>query len=68
MPRRRLASARAIGALILREMSSSYGRSPGAYVWAILEPVAGIALLSLVFVLTLQRIVQQGPSPTEEAH
>jgi len=49
LPRRRLASARAIGALILREMSSSYGRSPGAYVWAILEPVAGIALLSLVF-------------------
>lgn len=36
-------------ALILREMSTTYGRSPGGYVWAILEPVAGIALLSFVF-------------------
>ncbi|MWD29897.1 sugar ABC transporter permease [Aquicoccus sp. SCR17] len=48
-PRRRLASLRAIVALILREMATSYGRSPGGYLWAILEPVAGIALLSLVF-------------------
>jgi len=48
-PRRQLASLRAIAALILREMATSYGRSPGGYLWAILEPVAGIALLSLVF-------------------
>ena len=48
-PRRRFASLRAIMALMLREMSTSYGRSPGGYLWAILEPVAGITLLSLVF-------------------
>jgi len=34
---------------MLREMSTSYGRSPGGYLWAVLEPVAGIALMTLVF-------------------
>lgn len=43
------ASARSILALILREMSTSYGRSPGGYLWAIAEPVAGTALLAFVF-------------------
>lgn len=47
--RRPFASLRAISALILREMATSYGRSPGGYLWAILEPAAGITLLSLVF-------------------
>lgn len=50
--RRSWPSLRAIWALILREMSASYGRSPGGYLWAILEPVGGIALLTLVFSLT----------------
>jgi len=36
-------------ALMLREMSTSYGRSPGGYIWAILEPVAGIGLLTVIF-------------------
>lgn len=44
-----LVSWRTIFALMLREMSTTYGRSPGGYIWAILEPVAGIALLTLVF-------------------
>ena len=48
-PHRRLAGVRTIAALILREMATTYGRSPGGYLWAVLEPVAGIALLSLVF-------------------
>ena len=48
-PRRRFASLRSIMALVLREMGSSYGRSPGGYLWAVLEPVAGITLLALVF-------------------
>jgi len=30
-------------------MSTSYGRSPGGYLWAILEPAGGIALLTLIF-------------------
>ena len=45
---RRFASLRAIGALILREVSTSYGRS-GGYIWAIAEPVGGIVLLTLIF-------------------
>ena len=49
--RRRFASFRTITALVLREMATSYGRSPGGYLWAVLEPVAGIALLSAVFSL-----------------
>ncbi|MEM6933365.1 MAG: sugar ABC transporter permease, partial [Pseudomonadota bacterium] len=47
--KRAFGSGRSISALILREMSTSYGRSPGGYIWAVLEPAAGIALLSLVF-------------------
>ena len=46
---RRFASIRTIFALMLREMITTYGRSPGGYLWAVLEPAAGIALLSLVF-------------------
>lgn len=45
---------RTISALILREMVTTYGRSPGGYLWAVLEPVAAIALLSYVFSLALR--------------
>ncbi len=45
----RYSTSRAIFALVLREISTSYGRSPGGYLWAILEPAAGIALLTLIF-------------------
>lgn len=48
-PGRRLASTRAVLALMLREMSTSYGRSPGGYIWAIVEPAAAIALLTAIF-------------------
>lgn len=48
-PRRALATPRAVLALILREMSTTYGRSPGGYLWAVLEPAAGVALLTLIF-------------------
>ncbi|MEP3674742.1 ABC transporter permease [Sulfitobacter sp.] len=47
--KRRLASMRTILALVLREMVTTYGRSPGGYLWAVLEPVAGIALLTIIF-------------------
>lgn len=40
---------RAILALILREMSTTYGRSPGGYLWAVLEPAVGVALLTGIF-------------------
>lgn len=52
--RRRFASFRTIIALVLREMATSYGRSPGGYLWAVLEPVAGTALLSIVFSLAFR--------------
>lgn len=47
--RRRFAALRTVVALMLREMATTYGRSPGGYVWAVLEPVAGIAILSFIF-------------------
>lgn len=47
--RRRFASLRSIGALMLREMATTYGKSPGGYIWAVLEPVAGIAVLTFAF-------------------
>ena len=51
---RRFASVRAGFALSLREMSTTYGASPGGYLWAVLEPAAGIALLTTVFSLGFQ--------------
>lgn len=45
----RFATLRTILALMLREMTTSYGRSPGGYAWAILEPVAAIGLLTAIF-------------------
>ncbi|MGB3406101.1 MAG: ABC transporter permease [Jannaschia sp.] len=47
----RAATLRTIGALVLREMSVTYGRAPGGYIWIVLEPVLGIALLSAIFSL-----------------
>ena len=47
--RRRCRTIRSVFALILREMATTYGRSPGGYFWAVLEPVAAIALLSFAF-------------------
>ena len=34
---------------MLREMSTTYGRSPGGYIWAVLEPVGMIAIMALAF-------------------
>ncbi|HUF87849.1 MAG TPA: ABC transporter permease [Thermohalobaculum sp.] len=44
-----LAPARVLFALIMREMTTRFGRSMMGYVWAFIEPVAFIALLSLAF-------------------
>ena len=51
---RRFRTVRSIAALVMREMSTTYGKSPGGYFWAIFEPIAGIALLSLVFSLAFR--------------
>tara|TARA_R110002020_G_scaffold80747_4_gene201227 strand:- start:8770 stop:9717 length:948 start_codon:yes stop_codon:yes gene_type:complete len=45
---------RAITALMLREMSTRYGRTPGGYLWAVLEPLGAILVLSLGFSLMLR--------------
>ncbi|MCK0140355.1 ABC transporter permease [Aliiroseovarius sp. F47248L] len=42
---------RTIIALILREMATTHGRSPGGYVWAVLEPIGGLAIMTLAFSL-----------------
>lgn len=47
-PARRFRTQRTVAALVLREMSTTYGRTPGGYIWAILEPVLGIALFTLI--------------------
>ena len=51
----RFLSLRTITALILREMESTYGRSPGGYVWAVLQPVGMIVLLSVAFSLLVRQ-------------
>src|SRR6056297_1461595 len=50
----RFRTPRVIVTLILREMGTAHGRTAAGYMWAILEPVAGIALLTLVFSLALR--------------
>lgn len=52
--KRSFATARVIMALMLREMTTKYGRSPGGYIWAILEPAGAIALLSFGFSLMMR--------------
>ena len=45
---------RTMAALILREMGSTYGQSPGGYLWAILQPLGMIMVLSIGFSLLLR--------------
>ena len=40
---------RILSAMIMREMTTRYGRSAGGYIWAILEPVAFIMMFVLIF-------------------
>jgi capsular polysaccharide transport system permease protein len=53
-PARNWRMLRTLAALVLREMSTSYGRSPGGYLWAVLEPVAAIGLLTIIFSMMLR--------------
>ena len=45
---------RVIFALVVREMAARFDRSDGGYIWAILEPLGGILLLSIVFSVALR--------------
>ena len=47
--RRKFIASRTVLALVLREMATTYGRSPGGYIWAVLEPCLGIILLTAIF-------------------
>jgi capsular polysaccharide transport system permease protein len=44
-----LATLRVISALMLRELGATYGRRPGGFLWMFIEPVAGVALLAIIF-------------------
>lgn len=48
---------RVLFALVMREMTTRYGRSVGGYVWALLEPIGTVALLTVVF----EQIARQPP-------
>lgn len=51
----RYQSFRVIFALLMREMTTSFGRSKLGYLWAVLEPVGGIAVLTLGFSLLFRQ-------------
>ena len=46
---RRFRTGRTVFALMLREMATTYGRSPGGYLWAVLDPTLAVAVLSVLF-------------------
>ena len=54
VPQLRYRTLRTIVALVLREMTTSYGRSPGGYLWAVVQPVGMIVMLSVAFSLLLR--------------
>jgi capsular polysaccharide transport system permease protein len=47
----RFSGPRTILALILREMGTTYGRTPGGYLWVVMGPALGIAFISAIFSL-----------------
>lgn len=53
-PSVRFAMLRTVLALVLREMSTTYGRSPGGYIWAVLQPIGTILILAVGFSLLLR--------------
>ncbi len=57
----RASALRTIGALALREMATRYGRTPGGYLWALLQPLGMIVVLAYAFAL-LQRSPALGTS------
>lgn len=48
---RRHAAGRSLAALILREMSTRFGRTPGGFFWALAQPLATILVLAFAFSL-----------------
>jgi len=54
-PRVPLQRLRVLFALVVREMSTKFGRSWGGYFWAVAEPVGGILLLTVAFSLAVHK-------------
>lgn len=52
--RRSFSGLRSITALVLREMSTRYGRTPGGYIWAVLEPMGALIVMAVVFSILLR--------------
>lgn len=50
----KIAPLRSIVALMLREMGSTYGRNPGGYIWAVLEPIGAIVVMAVVFSIVVR--------------
>ena len=42
-------AVRVLFAMVMREMNTRYGRTWGGYIWAVLDPIGVIALLTLAF-------------------
>ena len=51
---RSFASLRAVGALMLREMATRYGKSPGGFIWALIEPLGMIMIMAAAFSLLMR--------------
>jgi capsular polysaccharide transport system permease protein len=49
-----LAALRSVASLMLREMSTRYGRTPGGYLWAVVEPLGMILILGFVWSLLVK--------------
>ncbi len=49
--RRSFPTLRTVAALVLREMSTRYGRTPGGFLWALLQPLATVLILGFAFSL-----------------
>jgi capsular polysaccharide transport system permease protein len=46
---------RVLFALVVREMSTRFGRSWGGYLWAIAEPLGGVLMLTLAFAFIVRK-------------
>ncbi|MFK3967353.1 ABC transporter permease [Ensifer adhaerens] len=40
---------RVVSAMVIREMSTKFGSKPGGYIWALLEPIGYILMMTLIF-------------------
>ena len=50
---------RVVAALVIREMQARFGSKPGGYIWAIVDPLAHVAIMTTVF-STLARVPALG--------